>query len=256
MYRSVLSEKRIELNNSIQRLKGGLDRLIAANEAVEEIKIVLKEMQPKLEKASIETQKMMEKLKVDKAAADETQKVVAREEADAQKQQEEASRLAAHAEASVADANRSLELTIVEVQKLRKEHLTEVKALGSPPNAVKVILAGVVILNMDYIKKNGEVIMSAKEGAVGGKKEENYFETARKYLLNDSRELLDLLMTYDKDTTNPAYVKKLEEKVINQPEFSLQAAEKCSYACKFLFMWVKAMYDYFRVFTDTKPLRE
>ncbi len=83
MYRFVLSEKRLELTNSILRLKGGLDRLIAANEAVEEIKIVLKDMQPQLEKASIDTLKMMEKLKVDKAEADETQKVVAKEEAQA-----------------------------------------------------------------------------------------------------------------------------------------------------------------------------
>ncbi len=44
MYRAVLSEKRHELNNSILRLKGGLDRLIAANTAVEEIKVVLKDM--------------------------------------------------------------------------------------------------------------------------------------------------------------------------------------------------------------------
>ena len=98
--------------------------------------------------------------------------------------------------------------------------------------------------------------MMQKEGVIGGKKEENYFETARKYLLNDTRELLELLMGYDKDTTNPLYVKKLEEKVLNQPEFTLIGAEKCSFACKFLYMWVKAMYDYFRVFTDTKPLRE
>lgn len=34
----------------------------------------------------METQKMMEKLKVDKAQADETQKIVAKEEAEAQKQ--------------------------------------------------------------------------------------------------------------------------------------------------------------------------
>lgn len=32
-----------------------------------------------------------------------------------------------------------------------------------------------------------------------GKKEENYFETAKRYLLNDTRELLELLMTYDRD---------------------------------------------------------
>lgn len=144
----------------------------------------------------------------------------------------------------------------MEVQKLKKEHLVEIKALGSPPIAVKVTLSGVVILFTDYIKKNGEIIMQAKEGQIGGKKEENYFETARKYLLNDPRELLDLLMSYDKDAINAAYVAKLEQKVISQPEFSLHSVEKCSFATKFLYMWVKAMYDYFKVFTETKPLRE
>ena len=63
-------------------------------------------------------------------------------------------------------------------------------------------------------------------------------------------------MTYDKDTINPAYIRKLEEKVLNQPEFTLASVEKCSFATKFLYMWCKAMYDYYRVFTDTKPLRE
>lgn len=47
----------------------------------------------------------------------------------------------------MADANNSLDLTLKEVQKLRKEHLVEIKSLGSPPEAVKVTLAGVVILN-------------------------------------------------------------------------------------------------------------
>jgi hypothetical protein len=35
--------------------------------------------------------------------------------------------------------------------------------------------------------------MGVKDGNVGGKKEENYFETAKRYLLNDTKELLDLL---------------------------------------------------------------
>lgn len=35
MYRSILTEKKEELNSSIIRLKGGLDKLIAANTAVE-----------------------------------------------------------------------------------------------------------------------------------------------------------------------------------------------------------------------------
>ena len=34
---------------------------------------------------------------------------------------------------------------------------------------------------------------------------------------------MDLLLNYDKDTTNPAHIKKLEEKVLTQPEFKLEA---------------------------------
>jgi len=48
---------------------------------------------------------------------------------------------------------------------LKKEHLVEIKSLGSPPEAVKVTLGGVVILLQDRIKKNGgEIIMSTQEG--------------------------------------------------------------------------------------------
>ncbi len=67
------------------------------------------------------------------------------------------------------------------------------------------MLAGCVILLTDHIKKNGEIIITTKDG----KKEENYFDTARKYLLNDTRELLEILMLYDKDNINPNYIAKL-----------------------------------------------
>lgn len=43
---------------------------------------------------------------------------------------------------------------------------------------------------------------------------------------------------------------------MNQPDFTFQKIESSSYACKYLFLWVKAMVDYYKVFTETKPLRE
>jgi len=61
---------------------------------VVEMKEVLKQMQPELEAASLETEIMMEKLSVDKAEADATQKVVAVQEAEATKQANEAQQLA------------------------------------------------------------------------------------------------------------------------------------------------------------------
>ena len=50
-----------------------------------------------------------------------------------------------------------------------------------------------MILCESIIKaKGGEIIYQS-----GIKKEENYFETAKRYLLNDPKELLDILMNYD-----------------------------------------------------------
>lgn len=133
----------------------------------------------------------------------------------------------------------------------------EIKSLGSPPTAVKVTLGGVVILNQELIRQNGgQILMTAVEGSVGGKKEENYFETAKRYLLTDAKQLLDILLSYDKDSISAAMIKKLDEKILNQPEFTFASVERCSFATKFLFMWVKAMVDYYKVYTETKPLRE
>jgi len=79
---------------------------------------------------------------------------------DAKKQEREALALAEKAEAAVAEANNSLAATLAKVSELKKEHLVEVKSLGTPPEAVKITLAGVVILNTDFIKKVGEIIVT------------------------------------------------------------------------------------------------
>jgi dynein heavy chain len=74
----------------------------------------------------------------------------------------------------------------VKVNELKKEHLVEVKSLGTPPEAVKIVLAAVVVLLTDVVIKDigGEIIMTAVKDQIG-KKEENYFQTAKMYLLND-----------------------------------------------------------------------
>lgn len=138
---------------------------------------------------------------------------------------------------------------------MKKEHLTEIKALGSPPIGVKITLAGVVILLLDKIKKNGGDIIMTPDPNKMNKKEENYFETAKRYLLNDTRELLDLLMTYDKDNISVKSIRKLEDAVLKNENFTLEVVERCSHATKFLYQWVTAMVTYNKVYVETEPLR-
>lgn len=60
------------------------------------------------------------------------------------------------------------------------------------------------------------------EGTI--KKEDDYFSTAKKYLLNDTKELLEALTGYDKENINQAYIRKLEAKFISDPDFKFERA--------------------------------
>ncbi|KAL4429885.1 hypothetical protein ABPG74_022908 [Tetrahymena malaccensis] len=256
MYKQILKEKKTKQKNAILRLQNGLDKLHAANQATVELQVKLGDMKPLLEKASIETEQVMAKLSVDQKEAEEAEKLVAAEEKIAKAQQQDATDLADKASAAVADANKILDATLQEVQKLKKDHLVEVKALPNPPKAVKVVLGGIVILNLDYIKKCGGNIITKKVEGTLNQKEEDYFETAKKFLLNDPAGLLDMLKGFDKNNINPYNIQKLEKTIMPDPDFTLSRAQTCSYAVQFLFQWVKAMYDYNKVYLETKPLRD
>ena len=64
------------------------------------------------------------------------------------------------------------------------------------------------------------------------------------------------LIEYKKENINPALIKKLQEKIMIDPEFTLERAKTGSYAIQFLYLWCKAMFDFNKVFLETKPLRE
>lgn len=161
--------------------------------------------------------------------------------------------MAAEAEEDVREANEKLEETLKEVRLLKKEHLTEIKSFTTPSEVVKIVLQGVIYLSGDLIKsQGGEIIM----GTENGKKVANYFETAKRYLLNDTKTLLDGLINYEKEKITKAQIDNLSKHCYSNPIFTLDAAKKSSYAIKFLFQWVNAMYGYYDVYTTTEPKRQ
>lgn len=93
------------------------------------------------------------------------------------------------------------------MKKLKKEHLNEIRALANPPSVIRVVLGGVVCLLLDKLKSQGGNIIVK---TVDGKKEDDYFETAKKYLLNDVNALMKDLVEYKKESINPALIKRLQ----------------------------------------------
>jgi len=254
LFKSILGEKRTELKKQIDRLKNGLDKLREANEAVTQMQADLTELQPKLEKAEIETTQMMERLIVEKRDAEETQKSVAEDEAAATIAQAEAAKLQKEALEAVAEAQKTLDKTTEEIKSLKKDHLVEIRTFISPPPPVFWTLGGVIIML-------GETVPAKPvPGSLTGEKKEDYFEYAKeKLLVNPDQFLRNLLEFANSDQKNnipPQVIKRFEQKIKNEPEFQAERVSKANTATRYLWAWVNAMYNYNKVYLSTQPLRD
>ena len=143
------------------------------------------------------------------------------------------------------------------MKELKKEHLNEIKGFNNPSPAVVTVCTGLVILFWDWIMQNGgEIIWEKPAPGATGKKQENYFEMCRKFLMKDLMGLIKMIELYDKNNITDIAMKGLKEKVVFKPEFDYDQVARSSYAAKYLQMWVKCMYQYNIVYTQTEPLRK
>jgi dynein heavy chain len=84
-----------------------------------------------------------------------------------------------------------------------------------------LVCQAVIILTEDIIKSKGGSIVTKM---VDGKKKEDYFDTAKRYLLSNPQEMLDMLLNYNKAAITEKQIKKLDSTVNKDPKFTLESA--------------------------------
>jgi hypothetical protein len=65
-----------------------------------------------------------------------------------------------------------------------------------------------------------------------------------------------MLINYDKETTKPSVIAKLEEKVLSHPRWSHKEAMNANKAIYYFYLWIDAIYNYHRILKETAPIRE
>eukprot|EP00752_Nemacystus_decipiens_P009956 g8879.t1 len=138
--------------------------------------------------------------------------------------------IADDAQADLAVAMPALEKAMMEVDKLDKTSITEVKAYSKPPPLVETVMAAVMIL-----MGRGSDWATAKK-ALG---EGNF---------------LTQIKTFNKDNVSNSLMTKVK-KYINNPDFSFENVAKVSSAASALCVWVHAIYLYANVAKDVAPKR-
>jgi dynein heavy chain len=146
LYINMLAVKRKEININRSRLSNGLTTLKNTNASIADLKVNITKMLPELAKANEELAVTLKQVDKDKAIADEKDRVVSAEKEIVEKSAAEAKVVKDEADSDLAQAMPMLEQAQKIVASLDKGAVVEIKALGTPPPAVEMVMEAVVLM--------------------------------------------------------------------------------------------------------------
>jgi len=245
VFKGMIGKKQKALKDGRDKTDNGLTKLKTTEIEVEELREELKAMQPMLKQAAIETEEAMVEITASKAVAEDKAIVVGKEEKDATEKAAATKAIADDAQRDLDEALPALDAAVASLKSLKKEDITEVKALTNPPAGVKIVMEGVCI--MFGVKPN------RINGEKPGEKIDDYWPQTGKLLQNPGK-FLDSLFAFDKENISASAIKKIKP-YIDNPVFTPQNIAKVSKACTAICSWVRAMDKYYHISRMVAPKR-
>jgi dynein heavy chain, axonemal len=231
-YTKMLDEQSTTVINQINRLQGGLDKLQSTQVLVDQMKIDLKAMQPKLEEAAKSTAEIMITVDREQKESEVVRTQCAAEEEIASGIRKEADGVRLECQVELDKALPILKSAEDALNELKPDDIREVKGFLKPAARVVLVLEAVLVLlgERDLSWDRAKVMMGRIE------------------FIKD-------LQTYKKDDMAERTIRQLQ-KYINNPEFKPEEVAKSSKACKSLCSWVIAINNYYDVTKVVIPKKE
>ncbi|TRZ01398.1 hypothetical protein DNTS_018422, partial [Danionella cerebrum] len=243
-FRLLLTQRRDTVMSAKNRYTNGLDKLAFAESQVSEMKKELVDLQPKLEQAKIDNNKIMKVIEVESVEVEAKSKLVRVDEETATLKANEAQALKNECESDLAEAIPALEAALSALDTLKPADVTIVKSMKNPPSGVKLVMAAVCV--MKDIKPE-----KINDPAGTGQKILDYWGPSKK-LLGDMNFLRDL-KEYDKDNIPAQVMLKIRNEYMTNPDFDPSKVAKASSAAEGLCRWITAMEVYDRVAKVVAP---
>lgn len=242
-FKTLLQQKRNEINLMKNRYINGLEKLAFAATQVGIMQKKLQELQPQLVKTSEDTEKLMVKIEQETVEVEAKKELVAADEAIMNEAAAASQSIKDDCENDLAEATPALEAALTALNTIKQNDITLVKSMKNPPQAVKFVLEAVCV--MKAIKPE------RKLDPASGKQVDDFWGPSLK-MLGDMK-FLESLMTYDKNNIAPPIIKRIREKFIPDPGFEPLSIRSVSTACEGLCRWVRAMDSYDKVFRIVAP---
>ena len=188
----------------------------------------------------------MDRLAIDKADADAEKEIVAKDEAEATAQEEEAEFLKKDAEKELSKATPLLDDAAKVLNDLKKDDFYVLAGIKKPTPAV--VLGMEVSCHMMQIK--------AKKGTAGKIEGDTagYFATAKADLLSNPTAFVNMMKEYDKERIPEAIVKRVNA-ILESEDFTMEKVKSASGALVAILKWSSAMMQYHELLKIVNPKR-
>jgi dynein heavy chain len=188
----------------------------------------------------------MDGLAIDKADTDAEKEIVAKDEAEATAQEEEAEFLKKDAEKELSKATPLLDDAAKVLNDLKKDDFYVLAGIKKPTPAV--VLGMEVSCHMMQIK--------AKKGTAGKIEGDTagYFATAKADLLSNPTAFVNMMKEYDKERIPEAVVKRVNA-ILESEDFTMEKVKSASGALVAILKWSSAMMQYHELLKIVNPKR-
>ncbi|KAG8256357.1 Dynein heavy chain 12, axonemal [Homalodisca vitripennis] len=243
-YRCLIEQKQKEIKDAKAKFICGLEKLEFAAVQVSVMQKELEALQPQLQVAADETEKMMKVIERETVTIDKASGLVREDEKVAKIQAAAANNLKTECEADLALAIPILEEAVAALNTLKPTDITLVKSMKNPPDTVKLVMAAVCV--MKDIKPE-----KIPDPNTPGRKILDYWGPSKR-LLGDMA-FLQQLKDYDKDNIPPPIMGMIRKQYLPNKDFKPHIVAKASSAAEGLCKWVIAMDMYDAVAKEVAP---
>lgn len=231
---SLLNEKHSDLEDQQRHLNVGVDKLRETVDKVRDLRRTLASKKQELELKDKEASEKLERMILNQQQAEKSKAISLELRVAIEKKDKEVAARKQVVAADLAKAEPAVKEAAKSVNNIKRQHLTEVRSLPSPPTPIKLALESVCVLL--------------------GHKVDNW-KAIQAIVRRD--DFIASIVNYDSETQmTPSYRRKMRNEYLSQDDFSYQRVNYASKACGPLVQWVEAQVTYSEILDRVGPLRE
>lgn len=233
-YVQLYNEKREDLEEQQRHLNVGLEKLRDTVDKVRDLRVSLAEKKAQLERKDAEANEKLQRMVADQREAEQRKSTSLEIQAALEVQEAEVASRRQIVLQDLARAEPAVEEAKASVSNIKRQQLTEVRAMASPPQGVRLAMDSVCTL------------LGHKSGD---------WKTIQSVVRRDDF-IASIINFNNEKMMTRALRLKMRNEFLSNPEFTFEKVNRASKACGPLVQWVEAQVSYAEILDRVGPLRE